>query len=101
LFATNVTTPVAWLIDQAPSLFVSPVTQVFGVTLVFTKHVADAPEIARPVPVARPEPPVTLVNDTVPPGRTDLVSGVADGALIGSTLGVIVEFTVRFKVSVT
>ena len=89
------------MIDQVPSLLVNPVTQVFGVTLVFTKHVADEPEIARPVPDARPEPPVTLVNDTVPPGRTDFVSGVAVGALIGSTLGVIVEFTMRFKVSLT
>jgi hypothetical protein len=80
---------------------VNPVTQVLGVTLVFTKHVADAPEIERPVPVARPELPVTLVNETVPPGRTDLISGVAEGALIGSTAGVIVEFTVRFNVSFT
>ena len=89
------------MIDQVPSLLVNPVTHVFGVTLVFTKHVADAPEIARPTPDASPEPPVTLVNDTVPPGRTDFVSGVADGALIGSTLGVIVEFTMRFRVSLT
>jgi len=95
-----VTTPVAWLIDQVPSLLVNPVPQILGVAGLI-KHVADEPEIARPVPDARPEPPVTLVNETDPPGRTDFVSGVADGALIRSTLGVIVEFTVRFKVSVT
>ena len=78
----------------------NPVLQTVGVTGLI-KQVAVAPVVASPVPVARPEPPVMLVNATVPPGRTDFVSGVADGALIGSTLGVIVEFTVRFNVSVT
>ena len=74
--------------------------QVFGVTDVFTKQVAVAPAVASPVPVARPESPVIVVKEIVPPGRTDLVSGDAVGAVGGSTVGVIVEFAVRFKVSV-
>jgi hypothetical protein len=92
--------PVAWSIDHVPSLFVNPVPQVFGVADVFTKQVAVTPVVASPVPVARPESPVIVVKEIVPPGRTDLVSGDAVGAVGGSTVGVIVEFAVRFKVSV-
>jgi hypothetical protein len=40
-----------------------------------------------------------VVKEIVPPGRTDLVSGDAVGAVGGSTVGVIVEFAVRFNVS--
>jgi hypothetical protein len=76
------------------------VPQVFGVTEVFTKQVAVAPVVASPVPVARPESPVIVVKVTVPPGRTDLVSGDAVGAVGGVTVGVIVEFATRPNVSV-
>ena len=100
LLATKVTMPVAWSIDHVPSLLVNPVPQVFGVTEVFTKQVAVAPVVASPVPVARPESPVIVVKVTVPPGRTDLVSGDAVGAVGGVTVGVIVEFATRPNVSV-
>jgi hypothetical protein len=92
--------PVAWSIDQVPSPLVNPVPQVFGVTEVSTKQVAVAPAVARPVPVARPELPVIVVNETVPPGRTDFVSGAAVGAVGGVTVGVTVEFATRPNVSV-
>jgi hypothetical protein len=54
-----------------------------------SKHVADA---FRFVPEPRPPAPVTVVNDTEPPGMTDFVSGLAVGGLLtgGSTDGVIV-----------
>jgi hypothetical protein len=43
---------------------------------------------------------VIVVKATVPPGRTDLVSGDAVGAVGGVTVGVIVEFATRPNVSV-
>ena len=53
-----------------------------------SKHVADA---FRFVPEPRPPAPVTVVNDTEPPGMTDFVSGLAVGGLGGApTVGVIV-----------
>ena len=53
------------------------------------RQVAPAPEVARPVPVARPEPPVIFVKLIVPPGSTDFICGVATGAGGFDTLNVI------------
>ena len=58
---------------------------VFGVY----KQVAPAPDVTRPVPDARPEPPVMFVKLIVPPGSTDFVSGVAVGGVGFDTLNVI------------
>ena len=63
------------------------------------KQVSLAPVVTRPVPVARPELPVIVVNVAVPPGNSDFVSGEAVGAVGGSTINVIVEFTNRPNVS--
>ena len=53
------------------------------------KHVTPAPLVCKSVPVARPEPPVMFVKLIVPPGRTDLVCGVAAGGVGIETLNVI------------
>ena len=66
-----------------------------------TMHVAPAPEVTNPVPVARPEEPVMVVNVIVPPGSTACVSGVAAGAVGGATVGVIVAETTLLRVSAT
>jgi hypothetical protein len=71
------------------------------VVLGVNRHVAVAPVVARPIPVARPEVPVIVVNATDEPGNRSFVSGVATGAAGGSTVNVIVDDTVRFKMSVT
>jgi hypothetical protein len=56
-----------------------------------SKHVAFGPLVTSPVPVPSPLAPVTVVNDTEPPGITDFVSGLAVGGLGGApTVGVIV-----------
>ena len=69
---------------------------VFGVY----KHVAPAPLVCSPVPVARPEPPVMVVKLIVPPGSTDFVSGLATGGA-GVRIGVSVEVAVCPTESVT
>jgi hypothetical protein len=50
---------------------------------------------------ARPFVPVKVVNAIVPPGITDLVSGVATGPVGGSTVGVIVALVTWPVVSAT
>jgi hypothetical protein len=65
------------------------------------RHVAVGPVVARPMPVARAEVAVMVVNATVEPGNTSFDSGVAEGTDGGSTVKVIVDDTVRFKMSVT
>ena len=68
--ATNVTTPVVVLSVYVPSFaIVSEVPHVFGITEVFTKHVADVVNAGPPV-VAKPPVPVSVVNVAVPPGNT-------------------------------
>jgi hypothetical protein len=59
--------------------------------------------VTSPVPEPRPPAPVTVVNDTDPPGITDLVSGLAVGGLLagGSTDGVIVAEAVWLVESFT
>ena len=74
--ATKLTTPVDWFNVHVPS----PVTVTdvpHRVVTGSTMHVAPVPEVTRPVPVARPDEPVIVVNITVLPGRTIWVSGVA------------------------
>jgi len=66
-----------------------------------TMHVAPAPDVTNPVPVARPEVPVIVVKVAVPPGTTSLVSGVAVGAAGADTVGVMVAWTVLSRVSAT
>ena len=52
------------------------------------KHVND---VLSPTPEVASAPlPVNVVKATVPPGMTDLVSGVATGAAGGLTVGVMV-----------
>jgi hypothetical protein len=65
-----------------------------------SKHVADA---FRFVPEPSPPAPVTVVNDTEPPGITDFVCGVAEGGLLtgGCTVGVIVAEAVLSAESFT
>ena len=89
--ATKVTTPVVLFNVYVPT----PVT----VTTPSVSHVVgDEPGVIKHVTVAfsptpddaRPFVPVKVVNAIVPPGITDLVSGVATGPVGGSTVGVIV-----------
>ena len=97
--AANVTTPVDWFNVQVPSP--GMVTDVPHVDVAgSTMHVAPAPEVTNPVPVARPEEPVTVVNVAVSPASTSWVCGVAamDGGL---TVGVIVALSIRLRVSAT
>jgi len=68
---------------------VNEVTQVFGVTAVLIRHVAEVVKVGPPV-VARPPVPVRVVKATEEPGRTNFVSAVAVGAGGGVTVGVIV-----------
>ena len=70
----------------------SVVPQVFGVTKVFTKHVAAVVN-AGPLVDAKPPTPVNVLNETDPLGITVLDSGVAIGALGEVTVGVIVDNT--------
>jgi len=65
------------------------VTQVFGVTAVLIKQVAEVVKVGPPV-VARPPVPVRVVNATEDPGSTNFVSAVAVGGGGGVTVGVIV-----------
>ena len=58
---------------------------VFGVY----KHVTPAPDVTRPVPVAKPDVPVMFVKLIVPPGNTDLVCGEAAGGVGFDTINVI------------
>jgi hypothetical protein len=58
-----------------------------------TRHGPFVEPDCNPVPVPSPLEPITVVNVAVDPGKTDLVSGAALGAVGGSTRGVIVEFT--------
>ena len=89
--ATNDTTPVLVFSVYVPSFaIVSEVPHVFGVTDVFTKHVADVVNAGPPVD-AKPPVPVRVVNVAVPPGNTSFCCGVAVGAGGGVTVGVIVD----------
>ena len=100
LNAVNVTMPVAGSSTYVPSpVIVTELLSSHVVVVGVNKHVALAPVVTRPVPDARPEVPVIVVNVAVPPGNKDLVSGFATGAVGGSTINVIVEFTNRSKVS--
>ena len=95
--AENVTTPDARFNVYVPSpeivtmLYVFPLITVVPAHVVVpgvNKHVADA---FSPVPEPSPPLPVTVVNDTEPPGNTTFVSGAAVGPVGGaSTVGVIV-----------
>jgi len=58
------------------------------------RHVANTPEVCNDVPVAKPAAPVTFVNDTVVPGVSSLVCGVATGCGGGVTVGVMIADTV-------
>jgi len=102
LSAVNVTMPVAGSSTYVPSpVMVTELSASHVVVLGVNRHVAVAPVVARPVPVARPEAPVIVVNATDEPGNRSFVSGVAAGAAGGSTIKVIVDDAVRFKMSVT
>ena len=68
---------------------VSVVPQVFGITEVFTKQLAEVEKVG-PLVDARPFAPVSVVNETEPPGITDLDSEVAEGGNGGVIDGVIV-----------
>jgi hypothetical protein len=100
LSAVNVTMPVAGSRTYVPSpVMVTELSSSHVVVAGVNKQVSLAPVVTRPVPDARPELPVIVVNVAVPPGNRDLVSGVATGAVGGSTVNVIVEFTNRSSVS--
>jgi hypothetical protein len=102
LSAVNVTMPVAGSSTYVPSpVMVTELSESHVVVPGVNRQVAVAPVVARPVPVARPEEPVIVVNATEEPGSTIFVSGVATGAGGGSTVKVIVDDAVRFKMSVT
>jgi hypothetical protein len=102
LKAVNVTMPVAGSSTYVPSpVIVTELSASHVVVPGVKRHVAVAPVVARPVPVAKPDEPVIVVNATDEPGSTIFVSGVATGAAGGSTVRVIVDDTVRFKMSVT
>jgi hypothetical protein len=102
LSAVKVTMPVAGSSTYMPSpVIVTELSASHVVVPGVNRHVAVAPVVASPVPVARPEVPVVVVNATDEPGNTSFVSGVAVGAVGGSTVKVIVDDTVRFKMSVT
>ena len=102
LSAVNVTMPVAGSSTYVPSpVMVTELSASHVVVLGVNRHVAVAPVVARPIPVARPEVPVIVLNATDEPGNRSFVSGVATGAAGGSTIKVIVDDTVRFKMSVT
>jgi hypothetical protein len=102
LKAVNVTMPVAGSSTYVPSpVIVTELSASHVVVPGAKRHVAVAPVVARPVPVAKPDEPVIVVNATDEPGSTIFVSGVATGAAGGSTVRVIVDDTVRFKMSVT
>ena len=82
----------------------------FTVTTPSASHAAgDEPGVIKQVTVAlsptpddaRPFVPVKVVNATVPPGITDLVSGVATGAAGSPTVGVIVALVTWPVVSET
>ena len=99
--ATNVTTPVVVLSVYVPSPeMVRVAPHVFGVTDVFTRHVADVVKAGPPV-VASPPVPVNVVNVAVPPGTTTFDSGVATGAGGGVTVGVMVPAVFWFNTSDT
>ena len=89
--ATKVTIPVLVLSVYVPSFAIvttPSASHVAGDELGVIRHVNDA---LRPAAdVAIPEVPVMVVNATVPPGITDLVSGVAVGTAGKATVGVIV-----------
>ena len=90
--ATNVTTPVAVFRVYVPSPAISTTPSashsvVFGVY----KHVTEAFSDTGDDP--KPPAPVTVVNNTVPPGNTALVSDAAVGADGFDTVGVIVAVT--------
>jgi hypothetical protein len=102
LSAVNVTMPVAGSSTYVPSpVIVTELSASHVVVPGVNRHVAVAPVVARPVPVAKPEEPVIVVKATDDPGSTSFVSGVATGAGGGSTVNVIVDDTVRFRMSVT
>jgi hypothetical protein len=97
---TYVTTPVVGLSVNVPSPeIVTTLSESHVVVPGVYRHVTPVPDVLRPVPVARPDVPVIVVNATVPPANTAVVSGVAAGAGGGSTVGVIVEFTNRLSES--
>jgi hypothetical protein len=92
--AVNVTIPVAGSSTYVPSpTIVTELSASHVVVPGVNRHVAVAPDVASPVPVARPEAPVVVVKEIVPPGSTNLVSGFAVGASGAETVGVIVAFT--------
>jgi hypothetical protein len=92
--AVNVTIPVAGSSTYVPSpTIVTELSASHVVVPGVNKHVAVGPEVASPVPVARPEAPVVVVNEIVAPGSTNLVSGFAVGASGAETVGVIVALT--------
>ena len=98
--ATNVTTPVVLFNVYVPT----PLT----VTTPSASHV-DVPGVIKQVTVAssptpddaRPLVPVIVVKATVPPGITDLVSGVATGIDGDNTVAVIVALVTCPVVSTT
>jgi hypothetical protein len=98
---TYVTTPVAGLSVNVPSPeIVTTLSESHVVVPGVYRHVTPVPDVLRSVPVARPDVPVIVVNATVPPANTALVSGVASGAGGGVTVGVIVASSDRPSESV-
>ena len=92
--AVKVTTPVAGSRVHVPSP--SIVTELLTAHVVvpgLNKHVAFGPVVTSPVPVARPDVPVMGVKEIVAPGKTNFVSGFAEGAPGGATVGVIIAST--------
>jgi hypothetical protein len=102
LSAVNVTMPVAGSSTYVPSpVMVTELSASHVVVLGVNRHVAVAPVVARPVPVARPEVPVIVVNATDEPGNKSFVSGEAVGGGGGTTVGVMFASAVRPRTSVT
>jgi hypothetical protein len=92
--ATNVTMPVVGFNVKVPSpAMVTTLSESHVVVVGVYRQVLLSPLVCNCVPVASPEVPVIVVNDTEFPRNTDFVSSDATGAVGAATVGEIVAFT--------